>query len=249
MIKLERLKPPAELSSEAAKLMTSTFQATGKPVWQVDYIKKALAAQSHNKCTFCECELGIESKYLEVEHFACKQKYPDEVVAWNNLLAACRRCNGKKGAHDVRVEPIVNPFDDDPRHHIRMQAYRMRAITPTGDLTISLLNLNDVSRAVTARFYIGNQVCDSLDDLKEKIESYEGSPTSLRRAKIVNSLEALLGECLEEAPYAATAATVLHTESNYPKLREQLIELDVWTSELQQLHDSSFAIVLHEVAS
>lgn len=244
MIKLERTNPPTELSSEVVQSMTATFKETGESVWQVDYLKQALAVQSHNKCTFCECELGIESKYLEVEHFACKRNYPDEVVAWENLIAACRRCNGKKGTHDVRVHPIVNPFEDDPRQHIEMQAYRMRAITAIGDLTISLLNLNDVNRAVTARFHIGNQICDNLDGLKVKIESYEEKTTVLRRTKIVNSLEALLNECLKNAPYAATAATVLHTESIYPMLREKLIELGIWTNEFQQLHDDSLALVL-----
>ena len=41
--------------------------------------------------------------------------YPDEVVDWDNLLPSCKRCNTTKGTHDVVTEPIINPFDIDPK--------------------------------------------------------------------------------------------------------------------------------------
>ncbi|MDM0041509.1 hypothetical protein QTI05_20870 [Variovorax sp. J22R193] len=245
---MERSNPPAELTPAVAQKLTATFKATGESVWQIDYIKRALAEQSHNKCSFCECELGIESKYLEVEHFAYKGSYPEEVVAWDNLIAACRRCNGKKGVHDVRVEPIVNPYANNPRDHIRMQAYRLQSLTPVGDLTISVLGLNDIQRAMTARFKIGAQIGETLEQLKEKIEFYKEKQSALRRAKVANCLDALLNECLKRSPYAATAATVLHRESIYPELKEQLIVLQIWTVEFQELHDSSLALVLQKPA-
>lgn len=224
--------------------LTEKFKLTGESVWQTDYIRIALANQSHSKCSFCECELGVESKYLEVEHFACKHDCPDKVLQWENLLAACRRCNGKKGRHDVRAEPIVNPFNDDPRIHIKMRAYRMHAITTIGETTISLLNLNDVSRAIKARFDIGNEIFDSLDGIRARIELFKASRTALRRTKIINAMEAILNECQATAPYAAAAATILHKESSYPDIREELLALQLWTIACENMHNSSFSLVL-----
>lgn len=245
MIKLDRSSPPPELTTDVAAHLTEVFKKTGESVWHLDYLKNALANQSHKKCSFCECELGVESKYFEVEHFACKTKYPNEVMAWGNLLSACRRCNGKKGKHDVRLEPIVNPYSDLPRDHIRIQSYRMQAITPQGDLTIAVLGLNDPTRAMVPRFKIGVQLGDNLDALKEKIGIYKDKPTSLRKAKIVNCLEALMNECLGHSPYAATAASVLHNESIYPQLKIELTSLGLWNAEMQSFHDSSMALVLN----
>lgn len=244
MIKLQRSIPPTELTPEYIDLLTKEFQETSKAVWQTAFIKEALLTQSNNKCAYCECELNIESKYLEIEHFACKSLYPEEVVVWENLLPSCKRCNAKKGSHDVRQEPIINPFDEDPREHIELRSYRMKDKTPIGELTIHLLDLNNVEQAVRARFEIGNQIFDNIDNLKEKLDAYEESSSSLRRSKVINSLEALLTECQPRAPYAATVATILHKESNYRDLMKRIIDLNLWTDKFQQLHDSSRSLVM-----
>lgn len=244
LIKLNRSNPPAELTPKLAQELTEIYKTTKEAVWQKDYIKRALLAQSHNKCSFCECELGEESKYLEVEHFAFKDTYPDEVVSWNNLLASCKRCNLKKGVLDVRIDPIVNPYDDDPRAHLRMQAYRMQSKTHIGELTIEQLGLNDIERTLTPRFKIGTQICENLDKVKDRLNSYLENSTPLRMSKLKNALSALLNECLGQKPYAATSATVLHTESIYPVIRQRLEELGLWSDDFQRLHTESLALVM-----
>lgn len=244
MIKLSRAPSPAELTAAVVSELTQKFKQTGDSVWQTDYIKASLLRQSHGKCSFCECELGIESKYLEVEHFAYKKLYPNEVVSWSNLMAACRRCNGQKGQHDVYADPIVDPYKDDPRHHMTMRAYRMHGTTSLGEMTISLLDLNNVSKATQARFNIGNTICDAVDNIFDKITIYKNNPTALRSSKMVSSMEALLNECQHKAPYAATAATILHKECRYAEARAEMMGLHKWNDSCEAMHVASLKLVL-----
>ena len=109
MIKLERSFPPIFLTSIEVKRLTEEYKTTKNSVWNIVELKKALLETSYGKCAYCECDLTVESKYMEVEHFRDKDSYPDDVVEWLNLLPSCKRCNGAKGTHDTVIEPIVNP--------------------------------------------------------------------------------------------------------------------------------------------
>src|SRR5437868_15151041 len=93
MIRLTRPPSPAELTQQVQQELTALFKADGKVVWDRGFIKDTLRLMSSGKCSYCECSLGEESKYLEVEHFADKHSYPDQVVDWLNLLPACKHCN------------------------------------------------------------------------------------------------------------------------------------------------------------
>jgi hypothetical protein len=224
--------------------LTSLFKATGGAVWGDDRIKTLLLDLSFGKCAYCECNLTTEGKYLEVEHFACKGDYPDEVIDWNNLLPSCKRCNTTKGTHDVKKEPIVNPFEDLPSAHFSFAAYRFRPTTKKGEMTSAVVGLNHHSRAVTMRFEIGEQIQASVDNSADRLSAYLDSPTNLRCRKLKESVEGLLRESLPAVPYAATAATVLHKHSPYSSLKSQMEAHGLWDAHLQALHEESIAICL-----
>lgn len=244
MIRLYRTTAPQELTVEETSRLTDLYKVTNESVWQKNFIKEALLKQSHNKCSFCECELNIESNYMEVEHFANKSAYPEKVVCWENLLASCKRCNTTKGAHDTEVEPLINPYIDEPREHLSLKAYRMQPLTEKGELSIEVLGLNNTSKAAIARFKIGMQICRNLDDIEDKIRLFLEKGSTLRKRKLLNAMDSLLRECLATAPYAATASTVLHKESIYPRIKLNLESLGVWDDQLQLLHDSSSLLAL-----
>ena len=69
MIKLNRTSKPIELTPALQQTLTDEFKATGKSVWNLDFLKKALLGFSHDKCCYCEANINEESKYLEIEHF------------------------------------------------------------------------------------------------------------------------------------------------------------------------------------
>ena len=246
MIKLNRTPKPKELTEVVQKNLTEEFKNTGNSVWNKTYIKKELLEFSNDKCSYCETNIKEESKYLEVEHFHHKDLYKDEVVDWSNLLPACKRCNGSKGVHDTKLEPIIDPTKKDPKNHLKLWRYRIKGIDELGKMTISVLNLNDQDRLVTKRFLIGNAVQDKLEHLNELIDDLiSGVQTSTRRKnRIINGLKDLLKEGNPPSIYAGTTATIILTEPEYLNLRMKLKKENLWDTELESLEKKAGEISL-----
>lgn len=245
MIKLQKPHAPDYLNDETVTRLTEIFKTTGKNVWNHDQIKEALLLSSSSKCAYCECKLNSESNYMEVEHFEDKSSNPDKVVLWDNLLPSCKRCNGAKGTHNVSIEPIVNPFVNDPKSHLGFKLYRLTDKTDIGKNTIDALNLNHSERAVFKRFEIGEQVLRSINDAHDRYHTWLTSGKSTRSKNIlVGGVEGILLECQPSSSYSATAATVLHSESRYIQLVDLLKTDGLWNNELEELHNLSLSLVL-----
>lgn len=244
MIKLERIYTPIFLSPTEEARLANEFKTTGDAVWKDKRITSALLDLSNSKCAYCECDLSTESKYMEVEHFAYKEKYPEKVAQWDNLLPSCKRCNTTKGQHDVVADPIVNPFEDFPCVHLEFFLYQIRPKTKVGEATETALNLNHHERLVLLRFKVGEQVQSFANEAIGRLESFKEESTSLRRNKLLARVEGLLFECQPSKPYSATAATVLHSYKPYMKLRVDLQALGIWNDELESFHKASLAICL-----
>ncbi|CAH7402154.1 HNH endonuclease [Vibrio chagasii] len=233
MIKLQKPPKPEELTEAVVLNLTNEFKQTGKSVWSKDYIKRPLLAMSSDKCAFCETKITEESKYLEVEHFHHKDLYKDEVVEWCNLLPSCKKCNGTKGEHDTKVEPIINPCVQDPREHLKIWRYRLKGKTSLGKMTVSVLNLNEPDRLVLKRFQIGNALQDKLEEYHELIDDVvSGIQTStLRKNRIKNGVRDILSNGLKDKEYAATYSTVLITEPEFMSLKSKMNSCNLWTHE------------------
>lgn len=245
MIKLEKNFYPLCLCPSEVIRLTDEFKTTKASVWNFGALKSALLETSHGKCAYCECDLTKESKYMEVEHFCDKDSYPDDVVNWENLLPSCKRCNGSKGTHDVVSSPIVNPYEVDPRDHFQFRFYRLRAKTSTGEQSLGVLDLNNSDRAVLVRFEIGEKIHDSLERAHEILVTYKANGGSTRtRNRLVGTIKALLLECQPSSEYAATAASVIHSDKAYLTLVDELITLGLWDYELVDLHNESKQLAL-----
>lgn len=237
MIKLNRTPKPSQLTDQLVTTLVSKFKLDGSNVWNTPFIKEALLDLSQKKCCYCECNINEESKYMEVEHFLPKKNYPDLVVDWNNLLPSCKRCNTNKGAHDPNNEYIINPCNDEPKAHIAMKNYRLKAKDPVGQSTIDVLYLNETDRVVQPRFLIGNEAQESIEKITDKLKDYhQGVNTTTRRKNmIVNGLKSLLRQGLPQKDYAATVATIILNDENYSYCKDILIELNFWDAELNDL--------------
>jgi len=237
MIKLKKPIKPTELTDDVVKELTDEFKKSGKSVWSKDYIKKPLLTMSSNKCAFCETKIDEESKYLEVEHFHHKDLYKDEVVEWDNLLPSCKKCNGTKGGHDTKLEPILNPCIEDPKEHLKIWRYRLKGKTDIGKLTVGTLNLNEPDRLVVKRFQIGNALQDKLEEYQELVDDViSGVQTSTRRKnRIKNGVKDILANGLKDKEYAATYTTLLLTEPEYLELKSKMNTCGLWTNEHIQI--------------
>jgi len=64
------------------------------------------------------------------------------------------------------LEPIINPFIDNPKEHLYIDNYRFYGKTQLGKLTIEKVALNHRTQFVEKRFEIGDQILERLDEIK-----------------------------------------------------------------------------------
>ncbi|QQZ58984.1 HNH endonuclease [Paenibacillus sonchi] len=235
MIKIERTLRPMQLTDEKVRELTLEYIQNNKNVWNQEYIKNALLFMSHNKCVFCECILGEESKYIEVEHFHPKSLYPEEVLKWSNLLSICKRCNGLKRDHDTKLIPIINPTENDPRQHLYMQNYRMKNKDEIGKRTIRLLQLNDGDRLLLPRFKIGNAVAEILDNLVKWIEKTNGTKMIEEENELISKVGNLLKSCQPDAEYSTTCSYALLSDENFYLIKRHMLDREIWNVDLEKL--------------
>ncbi|WP_294326149.1 hypothetical protein [uncultured Sphingomonas sp.] len=230
MIRLKRAERPAVLDQKTVNFLTEKFKKDGSSVWRIDEIRQILLESSFGKCAFCEARLDEESKYVEVEHFRNKNDFPDEVVSWNNLLPACKRCNVRKSIHNVDVDGmIVNPYDDEPRDHIYISHSRMKSKTPVGRETIEALYLNQSDRLVSVRAEIANRMEDALEKIRENMDVYlQDKATKRQLRKVTQGLEALFAEACPKSQFSATAATAILSNDDYLYIKDKLISINGW---------------------
>lgn len=245
MIKLIRSFTPIKLTPAFVQSKTDQYKATKETVWNIDWLKDALKELNYGKCAYCECSLTKESNYMEVEHFEDKKHNPDKVMDWDNLLPSCKHCNGHKSTHDVIAEPIVNPFIDTPNNHLYFQHYRYKGRDAKGDMTISVLDLNDGERKlVDTRFKIGNALQETLEVLLERLDKYNKRPSISNQNKLTGAVHETLRQCQPESEYAALCATVLHSCDEYQKLKEGLQSGGLWTQQMERYDNASRRICM-----
>lgn len=244
MIKLERNFHPLCLNPTETIRLTEIFKEKHTSVWNFNDLKSALLETSFGKCAYCECDLTKESKYMEVEHFRDKDTYPDDVMNWQNLLPACKRCNGNKGGHNVLVAPIVNPYEIDPRDHFQFRLYRLRAKTNIGFETIGTVDLNNSDRTVMVRFEIGERLHETLLKARERLDTYKLNLSARTRNLLIGTIKSVLRECQCFSEYAATTATILHSDAEYIYLKNEMLHLGFWDQELLDLDVASISLKL-----
>lgn len=242
MIKLEKGNAPAELTDDFVKEQTEIYKNTKKSVWNVDWLKEALLKLSNNKCAYCEGNLDMRSDYVEVEHFRDKKDFPDEVLIWENLLPSCKHCNGHKSTHNVVTEPIINPFNEDPKNHIYLRSYMYKSKDSLGKSTIEVLDLNDTSRLVIARCKVGTEInkllCEYLEEINNGLTA-KGSKTRFK-----NKFRGLLKKSLPAAEYSAVCSTELVTSKEYTEIIDAMKAQELWDAQFEEYHNIIASIAL-----
>ena len=236
MIRLSRPTAPTVLTPAFIVTGIARFVQDGSPVWNIDEIKTALSGMSKGKCAYCELPLGEGAAYLEVEHFHAKNQHPHRVLDWNNLLPACRRCNGTKSDWDVAVtgQMMIDPILMDPRAHIRLdEAYRPIGLTPEGETTIVEIALDDILRLGVMRYKHGETFKRKLEDLHVLYTSLPQAATARQRRAVVRKVKTALGMCRHDQPFSAVIATVLMRSVDYAALKKAIIVAGEWDAALQ----------------
>lgn len=250
MIKLIRPNKPSELTPEVEKQLIEEFRKTEKSVWRKDYITIPLLKMSHNKCCYCETMLGVQARPMQVEHYHCKDLYPDEVVTWENLLPSCSQCNSNKFTLDTKATPIIDPSVDDPKDYLYLKCYMIKSkdntIGSKGRLTVDRLELNHRERLVTPRIKIASEMNYKLTDIHEKAVALNLREDGklYNKSRIINTLVDILKMAQPDAEYSAFMATIILTDEDYIETRDILMSRNIWTDELEVLHNCAAEIKL-----
>ncbi|NFK66164.1 TIGR02646 family protein [Clostridium botulinum] len=248
MIKIKRTSKPIELTEEIEKDLTEKFKKNGDTaVWRKKYIVENLFKMSNGKCCYCETKLKEEGKSMHVEHYHYKDKYPDEVVKWENLLPSCGRCNINKGTHDTKIEPIINPTIDNPKDYFYFYNYRYKSKNRNklAKDTIDVLYLNDTTTIVQVRFKICNAIIDKLSEIEELLRDYvkKINTSTRRKNKIINGVKDILKYSQPTEEYSAIMATTIINDDNYKYIKIELLNLGLWDLELEDLEKEAINIM------
>jgi len=229
MIRITRPPKPKELTDEVKAALTSEFKANGTAVWRKDWIVDTLLSATYNKCAFSEMRLNEEGKYMQVEHFHPKSKYPDEVVEWDNLLPICNVCNSKKWNWDTKQKPLVNPMDDDPKDYFFIRNGRINARSVSDKKatdTIEQYNLNNSEQLRPVRCDIEKKI---RDDLADYLNHYD-----LDKAFWASKLLKLMVSSGRKSEYSATKATAILLDQSYVLLKQKLSNEGLWSLEYEK---------------
>lgn len=237
MIKLSRGECPEELTDEVRAELTRLYaENKSKDVWNSPKIKeplkKALLEMSHDKCVYCECMLGIESKDVTIDHFLPKSVNKEKVVEWENLFPACLRCNRcKNAAEDV----IINPCKDEPKEYLalcKQNPFRLKGIDEkrVGKKTIDVVDLNNPERVMVPRMVQCNGILERLEEIDEDIKAgYD--------EKYRSRLMKLMRKCTYGNDYSAVKASNLLRNESYINIKQEIMHNGSWTEEMQLLEE------------
>jgi uncharacterized protein (TIGR02646 family) len=225
-----RLKAQAEAILDDGDLELSKLKF-GKTHWSKASQPLELAQKS--KCCFCEGPFSQSPP--EVEHFrpirACKQSrgspqlkpgYWWLAYEWENLLIACRACNGLKSTvfpvqneairarlptDDLGIEEkiLLNPAVDDPEEHIVFDRELPKSKSERGKITIETVGLD--------RERLNIERLKTLATVEREIQLFVDANTDAERHTAFLRLKNLCGP---NASYSAMSKALL--ESRLPEL-------------------------------
>ena len=112
--------------------------------------KMYLRHDFNHRCAYCGVEEGsvsqipeIAERFFEKDHFIPQKESFSEVHQYQNLYYACEKCNGKKDAIVLPLDPCKDDIYNGKEPHIlNGKNYSVEALTPLGDEFIKILELN-----------------------------------------------------------------------------------------------------------
>ena len=108
-----------------------------------DSIKESLVRETSGKCAYCESKIRHIS-YGDTEHIVPKSYDLDRALDYDNLTLACTICNTQKNDYYNPALPILDPYIDDPAHHLIATGPLIfrRPGSVRGRISVSVLKLN-----------------------------------------------------------------------------------------------------------
>ncbi len=97
-IRLDSLTFHSEFEAVRAPTVVKLHSYVHRPVPQLSLSRKAIMARDNYQCQYC----GRKDRALTLDHVIPRTRGGQ--TTWDNLVACCQRCNGRKGQH--RLEEV-----------------------------------------------------------------------------------------------------------------------------------------------
>lgn len=137
----------------------------------------------------------------------------------------------------------------EPREYFYFLGYRYKSKNRNKLAldTIGVLGLNDTNTTIKLRFVICNAIIDKLDDINELLYDYiKGTNISTRRKnRIVNGIKNVLQCAQPTEEYSAIISTTVINDDNYKHIKNELVNLKLWDSELDNLEKEAINIMFY----
>lgn len=162
-------------------------------------IKHALRQEASEKCVYCETKLPVG----ETDHVCPVTACPELIVEWLNLALACKECNTNKSGYHAPLEPLINPFVDNPDAHLLVfgPLIMHRAGDLKGRRTVLKLKLQ--------RRNLLERRAERVVRLQALVTEFIAQPNGTTKELLA---EALRSEAADEAEYAAVVRAYLYQE-------------------------------------
>lgn len=128
------------------------IQRTQNPPLKNKYqsYKPFLRIDFEYRCAYCKNREAVEggSKKFDIDHYKPKNKFPDLVNTYSNLIYSCKECNSSKHKFWPTIidmsknQYILNPCNHDFEKHYNMKQAEWRGNTPVALWNIKRLRLN-----------------------------------------------------------------------------------------------------------
>ena len=188
MLKVNKKSEPEEFTKYKKKNKVINWKDFTSESEIKKLLKEALLEEQENSCCpYCEIEINLNDS--QIEHIKPKDKFPELLIDYNNLIACClesKRCgNSKANKWD---ELFINPVIENPEDYSEYDI-KTGEITPIfkegnryekAKYTIDLLNLNDNRLCGIRKKYIFEFLNYSKYN-KNSLSNYPVKFPSLRR--------------------------------------------------------------------
>src|SRR5579859_7357093 len=114
-------------------------------------LRRLVTLRARNSCEYCLIPQDSRLFGFEVDHIIAEKHHG--LTEDRNLCLSCLDCNRHKGSDFASFDPdtgaialLFNPRLDRWNEHFRLENATIEGITPTGRVTVFLLQFNDPDR-------------------------------------------------------------------------------------------------------
>jgi uncharacterized protein (TIGR02646 family) len=173
---------------------------------QKDDLRAALVGEQRGLCCYCTGRIRAASSAMKIEHWQCQATYPQQQLAYGNLLGAClggegnspaeQHCDTKKANQDLKWNPA------NAAHVIESRLrYLADGAVESGDGDFSS-QLNDVLGLNL--YYLKNSRKAVLDSV---LNWWRSTPNA--RQKVQQQIDRRTSDAAEHQPFSPVAVWFL----------------------------------------